>query len=104
MPTAIVNARIITETGVVEDHAILWDDQVILGVVPMRELPRFAVSAEVNVHGQYVSPGFIDIHSDMIEQIIQPRPNCLMDFEMAIREGEKQLVNPRWVTTPTAQA
>ena len=28
----------------------------------------------------------------MIEGIVSPRPSCMMDFEMALREGEKQLL------------
>ena len=38
-------------------------------------------------------PGFIDIHSDNIETVIQPRPQSMIDFELAMREQEKQLVN-----------
>lgn len=93
MATALVNGRIITETEILDDHAVLLEGPAIQGIVPMRDLPRYAVSMEVDVRGQYVSPGFIDIHSDMIEQIIQPRPTSIMDFEMAVKEGEKQLIN-----------
>jgi alpha-D-ribose 1-methylphosphonate 5-triphosphate diphosphatase len=39
-----------------------------------------------------VLPGFIDIHSDYIEGILQPRPTTLMDFETGLREAEKQLL------------
>ena len=37
-------------------------------------------------------PGFIDLHSDNIERVAQPRPQSLIDFNIAIREQEKQLV------------
>jgi alpha-D-ribose 1-methylphosphonate 5-triphosphate diphosphatase len=93
MPTALINGKIVTETGILEDHALLLEGSKIQGVVPMAQLPQYAVSMEADVRGQYISPGFIDIHSDMIEQIIQPRPTSFMDFELAIKEGEKQLVN-----------
>jgi alpha-D-ribose 1-methylphosphonate 5-triphosphate diphosphatase len=46
----------------------------------------------VDARGGYVMPGFIDIHSDYIESVIQPRPTCLMDFETGLREAEKQLL------------
>jgi alpha-D-ribose 1-methylphosphonate 5-triphosphate diphosphatase len=98
MPTAFINGKIVTESGILEEHALLLEGDTIQGVVPMEELPRYAVPMEVDVRGQYVSPGFIDVHSDMIEQIIQPRPTSLMDFELALKEGEKQLVN-QGVTT-----
>lgn len=93
MPTALINGKIITETGIIEDSALLLEGPAIQGIVPVADLPKYAVAAEVDVRRQYISPGFIDVHSDMIEQIIQPRPTSLMDFEMAIKEGEKQLVN-----------
>jgi alpha-D-ribose 1-methylphosphonate 5-triphosphate diphosphatase len=46
----------------------------------------------IEAGGAYLAPGFIDIHSDYIEGLLQPRPTCLMDFEMGIREAEKQLL------------
>jgi alpha-D-ribose 1-methylphosphonate 5-triphosphate diphosphatase len=46
----------------------------------------------IDAGGAYLMPGFIDIHSDYIEGILQPRPTCLMDFETGLREAEKQLL------------
>jgi alpha-D-ribose 1-methylphosphonate 5-triphosphate diphosphatase len=46
----------------------------------------------IDAGGACLMPGFIDIHSDYIEGILQPRPTCLMDFEMGLREAEKQLL------------
>ena len=48
---------------------------------------------EIVAEGGYVSPGFMDNHSDMIEQLSQPRPNTVIDFGIALREAEKQLIN-----------
>jgi len=47
----------------------------------------------IDAHGGYVAPGFIDIHSDYIEHMASPRPSSVLDFKMAIKEVEKQLVN-----------
>jgi alpha-D-ribose 1-methylphosphonate 5-triphosphate diphosphatase len=46
----------------------------------------------IDARDGYIMPGFIDIHSDYIESVIQPRPTCLMDFETGLREAEKQLL------------
>ena len=43
--------------------------------------------------GGYISPGFVDIHSDYIEGIVSPRPTSLMDFNMGIREAERILIS-----------
>ncbi len=47
---------------------------------------------ELDVHGSIIMPGFIDIHSDYIEFIASPRPNAMMDFNLALRESERELV------------
>lgn len=46
----------------------------------------------IDVNEAYIMPGFIDIHSDYIEHIAAPRPQSLMDFEMALYEAERELL------------
>jgi len=56
---AIVNARIVTEGRIIEDHALLFDKK-IEGVVP---LPLGESDMEIiDAEGAYVSAGFIDLH------------------------------------------
>ncbi len=56
---AIVNARIVTEGRIIEDHALLFDEK-IEGVVP---LPLGMNDVEIiDAEGAYVSAGFIDLH------------------------------------------
>ena len=47
----------------------------------------------IDAKGAYLLPGMIDIHSDHIEQAIEPRHGSLMETEFALREQEKQLIN-----------
>ena len=54
---------------------------------------RFTQAKQIDAAGAYLMPGFIDIHSNNIETVIQPRPQSMIDFELAMREQEKQLVN-----------
>lgn len=93
MCIALTNGIIITEQGLITDHALLIREDRILGWVPMEQLCAHNPSIQADMQGQYLCPGFVDVHSDMIEGIISPRPNCMLDFEMAIKEGEKQLLN-----------
>lgn len=52
-----------------------------------------AEDAEIlTVNGSYILPGMIDIHSDMIENFIQPRSTAVLDFEMALQEAEKVIL------------
>jgi alpha-D-ribose 1-methylphosphonate 5-triphosphate diphosphatase len=46
----------------------------------------------IDAQGRYVMPGMIDIHSDKIEQFIQPRPTAQMDYELALKECERELL------------
>lgn len=47
----------------------------------------------IDAHGRFVTPGFIDIHSDRIEQFILPRPTARFDFELALKECERELLH-----------
>lgn len=47
----------------------------------------------INAHNRYVVPGFIDIHSDRIEQFILPRPTARFEFELALKECERELLH-----------
>ena len=47
----------------------------------------------IDANGGYISPGFVDIHSDYIEGIVSPRPTSLMDFNIGIREAERILIS-----------
>jgi alpha-D-ribose 1-methylphosphonate 5-triphosphate diphosphatase len=42
--------------------------------------------------GAWVVPGLIDVHADYIEHMAAPRPTALMDFSLALREAERELL------------
>lgn len=86
---AIKNGRIIAPDGIIENKTLLVEDG---------RIKDFADSADgaekvIDARGRYIAPGFIDIHSDKIEQFIQPRPTSQMDFELALKECERELLH-----------
>jgi len=86
---AIINGKIVTPDEIIDDKVLLIEDG---------RIKAFAESANgaekiIDAHGRYVTPGFIDIHSDRIEQFIQPRPTSQMDFELALKECERELLH-----------
>ncbi len=93
----IINVNIIARDMVLENHAIILENDRIKKIMPMGQLNKVKKTDLYRmVHdgeGAFVSAGFIDIHSDNIESIVQPRPTSVMDFDMALTEHEKQLVN-----------
>ncbi|WP_246096283.1 alpha-D-ribose 1-methylphosphonate 5-triphosphate diphosphatase [Paenibacillus sinopodophylli] len=54
-------------------------------------LSQHADASVIDAGGQYVLPGFIDIHCDAIEKEVQPRPNTLFPLDMALVEFERKL-------------
>ncbi|MCL1891307.1 MAG: alpha-D-ribose 1-methylphosphonate 5-triphosphate diphosphatase [Coriobacteriia bacterium] len=86
---AIKNGRIVTPTQIVEDKVLLIDGDRIAGFANTTNDAERVVDA----HGRYIMPGFIDVHSDKIEQYIQPRPTSQMDFEFALKICERDLLS-----------
>lgn len=87
---AIKNGTIIGTDQIIEDKIVLIDGDTIVDFVS--EIDESKFERVVDAHGRYIMPGFIDIHSDKIEQFIQPRPTAIMDFELAMKECERELL------------
>jgi alpha-D-ribose 1-methylphosphonate 5-triphosphate diphosphatase len=86
---AIYNGRIVAPDSIIENKVLLIEDG---------RISAFAENCEdadraIDAHGRYIVPGFIDVHSDKIEQFIQPRPTSEMDFELALKECERELLH-----------
>ena len=87
---AIVNGKIVTQDSILEHKNLILDGDRIADIAD--EIDPAAFERVINAHGRYVLPGFIDIHSDRIEQFIQPRPTALMGFELGMKACERELV------------
>ncbi|SHI20239.1 alpha-D-ribose 1-methylphosphonate 5-triphosphate diphosphatase [Sporobacter termitidis DSM 10068] len=87
--TAIINGKIVTPEDIMEDKVLLLGGDRILGVTDgIPDADRI-----IDANGGYILPGFIDIHSDRIEQCILPRPTSMLDFELALKECESELLH-----------
>jgi alpha-D-ribose 1-methylphosphonate 5-triphosphate diphosphatase len=95
MKKCIFNATVVGPDKILPHHGVIIGDDRIDSVVPMESLSLSGLSREgadlFDAWGGYIMPGFIDLHSDYIEGILQPRPTCLMDFRTGLREAEKHL-------------
>lgn len=81
------------EEQILENHAVVIEKDLIQAIIPAKDLTFYEGYTLIDAEGGYISPGFVDIHSDYIESIISPRPTSLMDFDMGIREAERILVS-----------
>ncbi|MFD2654852.1 phosphonate metabolism protein PhnM [Gracilibacillus thailandensis] len=88
----IHNGKVITEDSILENHAVVVIDDVIDAIIPEAEVSNYKHAHFINANGGYISPGFIDIHSDYIETVVAPRPSSMMDFQLSLRETEKILL------------
>lgn len=89
----IHNGKVITEEKILEGHAVVVKGDRIQKIIPESEV-RFIRNVEfIDANGGYISPGFIDIHSDYIESIVSPRPTSMMDMDVSLREAEKILIS-----------
>jgi N-acetylglucosamine-6-phosphate deacetylase len=65
MQLKIINARIITPSGSIDKGSVLVDKGMIVAVIP-NDAVEYSVTAPadkvIDAKGQYLSPGFIDIH------------------------------------------
>lgn len=89
----IHNGKIITEEGIIDGKAVVVVGEVIEAIIPQDEVFTFPNAELIDARGGYISPGFIDIHSDYIETVASPRPTSMMDFNISLREAEKILIS-----------
>jgi alpha-D-ribose 1-methylphosphonate 5-triphosphate diphosphatase len=90
MKLDIIRADVVLPDQIIKNSRVTVEDGVISGIDEQR---LEGLGETIDACGAYLMPGMIDIHSDHIEQVAEPRPGCLMDIDFALREQEKQLVN-----------
>lgn len=88
---AIINGVIVTEQRFLTNHIVLVEDNTIHAIVPETDVDLFEMEV-LDARGGYVSPGFVDIHSDYIETIVSPRPTSVMSMNIGLRESERILM------------
>ena len=89
----ITNGQIITPVGILAGYEILIEHDRIKQIAKREAISRESFDVVIDANGGYITPGFVDIHTDYIEQIAAPRPRVLMDFDLALKETEKIVVN-----------
>ncbi|TKI70635.1 phosphonate metabolism protein PhnM [Lysinibacillus mangiferihumi] len=88
---AIINGVIVTEQQFLKNHIVLVEDNLINGIVHEADIDLHGIEV-LDAKGGYVSPGFVDIHSDYIETIVSPRPTSVMSMNIGLRESERILM------------
>lgn len=73
----LTNARVVLPTQTIEGSVVVEGDR-IAGVIPDRHY-----AGGVDLHGQWLIPGVIDLHTDYLEKEINPRPKTNFPLPIA---------------------
>ncbi len=89
--TILTNGRIVTPDAILEGYDLVIRDGAIKAL--QRTATTSGSDAEgIDAAGAYILPGLIDIHADYIEHMAAPRPTSIVDFRLALREAERELI------------
>lgn len=78
--------RVVLPDAVIDRGSVRIENGRIAEIV---DAPRSG--AAVEGHGLLLLPGFIDMHGDMIEREVEPRPNVRMPMELGLRDLDRRL-------------
>ncbi len=91
--TLITNGKVVTPDRIVAAGEVYIKNGLIEYVGKQGERRRPAADIVIDADGQYILPGFVDMHSDAIEKEIEPRPGAFVETELAFRELEKKVAD-----------
>ena len=72
MPNELMlkNARIVTPTEIVEGSVLLRD-----GLIADIQSGPVVLAKSIDLEGDYLIPGLVDLHTDNFERLVKPRNN-----------------------------
>ncbi|MBT9137910.1 MAG: Alpha-D-ribose 1-methylphosphonate 5-triphosphate diphosphatase [Syntrophomonadaceae bacterium] len=88
----ISNGKIVTPEGIEDKKVLLIKDGKILNICSADDLSldEFEV---IDAKGDYIIPGLVDIHCDVLEFKMSPRPNVTIPPPLALSYYEKELLS-----------
>jgi alpha-D-ribose 1-methylphosphonate 5-triphosphate diphosphatase len=86
MKTYLTNARVVLRDQVLENAALVIEDEHITAINPLSP----CVDRTLDLEGALLMPGMIDLHCDQIEKLIEPRAGVHFDFSFALAESDRR--------------
>ncbi|MGS1109454.1 alpha-D-ribose 1-methylphosphonate 5-triphosphate diphosphatase [Achromobacter anxifer] len=93
--TYLTHARVVLQDRVLEDSAVLIDDGRIVAIEPAGA----RADREIDLRGQTLLPGLIDLHCDAIEKEAEPRSRVLFPLDFAVAQVDRRNA-AAGITTP----
>jgi len=84
MTLTLTNARIVTADGLHHGALTIEDGQIAALDAPAR-------GVEVDMQGDLILPGLIDLHGDAIEKEVEPRPNAFFPLPVALDAIDRRM-------------
>lgn len=97
--TVLENGNVVTESQVLFNHDVVIEESRIVAIQPSagpqsdNDARQSSGLTTINATDAWVMPGFIDVHADYVEHMAAPRPTSIMDFTLALRESERELIS-----------
>lgn len=86
---AVVNASVVTLEQVLDDAAVVVEDDRIASVVPRGGRKTASMPREqFDAGGSLLLPGLVDLHTDALERVLRPRPTVMMPWHYAVAAVE----------------
>ncbi|MDD2934468.1 MAG: alpha-D-ribose 1-methylphosphonate 5-triphosphate diphosphatase [Methylotenera sp.] len=82
----ITHAEVVLENEVLNDASVLIENGIISAINPQ----QVSGAEEVNLRGQTLIPGMIDLHCDALEKEVEPRPNVHFPLDFACAQADKR--------------
>lgn len=82
----LTGARVVLEDMVVPDGAVLIEDGVIRAISP----DSARADVHIDLKGQWLLPGLIDLHCDAIEKEVEPRSRVLFPVDFAVAQIDRR--------------
>lgn len=98
LPAYLTHARIVLPDGVLADSALLIDNGHIAAIEPdAAAVPRTA--QVIDLRGQTLLPGLVDLHCDAIEKEAEPRSQVMFPLDFAVAQIDRRNA-AAGITTP----
>lgn len=89
--TTLINGKIVTEDTILENSVIRIESGYIDKIADRNENMEYGEI--IDCTGKFIMPGLIDIHSDVVENIIVPRKGIIFNNYTALSEVDKELAS-----------
>ena len=82
----LTHAQVVLENEVLNDASVLIENGIITAINPQ----QVSDAEVINLHGQTLIPGMIDLHCDALEKEVEPRPNVYFPLDFACAQADKR--------------